>query len=143
MKKALEWFEMLPEPYRTRAIENWGKSDFEHKNASFLDLGEAIDTFTWRESPQGEEHWNDIDNRALSGEFDKPKPNEFDKPQPSLHGWIPVGERLPEKAHADERGDVLVLDSNGLKSICTPKWVKINADMVKFWQPLPKLPDNL
>ena len=61
----------------------------------------------------------------------------------NLHGWIPVSERLPTKDDADENGDVLVLDHNNVKSICTPKWVKINSEWLRFWQPLPKLPEKL
>ena len=132
-KTPLEWYQHLPEPYRMEAVENWLGCEDLFKGHPVESLCEAIAIFIWDEIPQPLSYWSDIYARSYFG--------EFDKVPPKLHGWIPVGERLPEESDGDENGDVMVLDKNKLKSICKPKWVKINIDLIQFWQPLPKLPE--
>lgn len=69
MKTALQWFQDLPEPIRSEAAVEWEKSGKKHKHDLVSNLIEALDTFTWSRAPQGWDYWNNIDNRALSGEF--------------------------------------------------------------------------
>jgi hypothetical protein len=129
-KTAKEWFEQLPEPYRTQALENCTAKGEEDS------LSEAIfGGFIWSLTPQGYGYWSDIKLRAIRGEFDKPIPN--------LHNWIPVGERLPTNEDADENGDVLVLGIDNIKRVYFYDAVRIQKDNIKFWQPLPKLPEKL
>jgi len=126
MKTAKEWFEQLPEPIRTQAKENSS-----YLNDIYSNLAECLQmNFGWSSTIQGHTYWSKIRNRAQSGEFNQPTPN--------IHGWIPVGERLPTEDDGDENSDVMVLDRNGLKSIARYYWVKIN---ITHWQPLPKLPE--
>jgi hypothetical protein len=129
-KTAKEWFEQLPEPYRTQALENC-TSDYED-----ISLSEAIfGGFVWQLTPQGNEYWLGIRNRAKQGEFDMPQPN--------LNGWIPVSERLPTKEDADEFENVLILRENARKSITKFDMVRFCDKETTMWQPLPKLPENL
>jgi hypothetical protein len=131
-KTAKEWFEQLPEPYRTQALENC-TSDYED-----ISLSEAIfGGFVWQLTPQGNEYWLGIRNRAKQGEFDMPQPN--------LHGWIPVSERLPE-----EVSENYLVVKNGIVDISLFRgdWNKFHCDLQDFqevthWQPLPKLPEKL
>jgi hypothetical protein len=128
-KSAKEWFAHLPEPIRSQAVANSN-----NLNMDYSTLAECLfKNFIWIDTPQGDDYWCETHNRADAGEFDQAEPNQ--------HGWISVSDRLPTAEDGDERGDVLVLDKNGLKSIGSPKWVKINKDWIQFWQPLPKLPE--
>jgi hypothetical protein len=140
-KTAKEWFEQLPEPYRTQAIENWEKSKISDKENPVISLNWALDTFIWKKTIQGGDYWQVIWDRAFKGEFDTPQPN--------LNGWIPVSERLPTKEDADEFGKVLVLRDviesqiNNCKSITDWNLVKHCDKETTMWQPLPKLPEKL
>lgn len=113
-------------------MTNWERHGFVHEKQKLHNsLNSAIDSFQWGITPQGGNYWAEISSRAERGEFDQPDPN--------LHGWIPVTDRLPTADDADENGEVLVLDKNGLKSIGSPKWVKTMRSFIKSWQQLPKL----
>jgi hypothetical protein len=61
----------------------------------------------------------------------------------NLNGWIPVCERLPTAEDADENGDVLVLGIDNIKRVYFYDAVRIQKENIKFWQSLPKLPENL
>lgn len=63
------WLETLPEPYRSQAIENCKWLEDECK-FQFMAIR---DSFTWKESPQGYEHWLSVCDRSLAGHF----PYEF------------------------------------------------------------------
>jgi hypothetical protein len=68
-KTALEWFNQLPEPYRTQAIENSTRPD-----AVYQSLARAlIRNFNWASTPQKKFYWHDIYERAELGEFDTPQ----------------------------------------------------------------------
>ncbi len=70
MKPILTWFEDLPEPYRSQAIENYN-SEYLGKSACD-NLHQALYWgFNWSGTEQGGWYWCDIRDRALSGEFDK------------------------------------------------------------------------
>lgn len=69
MKPILTWYEDLPEPIRSQAIENYDGTDIHQRSiAGAIFMGMA-----WLTTPQGAEYWADIYNRANSGEFDKQK----------------------------------------------------------------------
>jgi hypothetical protein len=128
MKTAKEWFQMLPEPYRTQALENSNGLERQYESlptALFVN-------FTWIDTPQKGEYWNDIHERSIDGKFDI-----------NLHGWIPVSERLPEEIDADENGEILILKKGNIKKIVI--WFAINPckPEVTHWQPLPKLPETI
>lgn len=67
-KTIKEWFETLPEPIRSQALEN-------AKWALFMvckDLETAIyEGFSWNRTPkdQGYDYWESITTRVSSGEF--------------------------------------------------------------------------
>jgi len=122
-KTAKEWFEQLPEPIRTQAIEAWEKSNWNTKNYLCESLVDALNNWEW------DDYWGDVFNRFVKGEFDTP----------NLHGWIPVSERLPTVRDADESYNIMVLTSEGEKAITS--WVIINPNSITHWQPLPKLPE--
>lgn len=134
MKTAKEWFEQLPEPIRTQAINNLdadsSKKEFEQFHVA---VGHA---FNWELTEQGTDYWNNIFNRAYMGEF-----------TPNLNGWILVGERLPTADDGDEFGNVLILRETTSCQIETCKSI-IKWNMLRhsdpdttFWQPMPKLPE--
>lgn len=63
----LEFFEQLREPERSEAIDNFdeGYSGIVPKSESeSLQLG-----FNWRESPQEEDYWDEIDDRLFDGSY--------------------------------------------------------------------------
>jgi hypothetical protein len=68
MKKTiLEWYEQLPEPIRSQAIEN-----FNGMIGYVSDVADAtISGFTWNDTPQGWHYWSDIHAKAQR-EFDAP-----------------------------------------------------------------------
>jgi hypothetical protein len=66
-KTALEWFNQLPEPYRTQAIENSTRTDAVYQSLA----GALMRNFTWESTPQN--YWHDIYERAELGEFDTPQ----------------------------------------------------------------------
>lgn len=144
-KTAKEWFEQLPEPIRTQAVENWEKSNWSNKNDLFDSLADALNIWEW------DKYWRNIVDRAERGEFDQPNPN--------LHGWIPVSERLPTageqvivigKKDTDltDTGEIIEqsvglvdfesIDRSQCSDICYYDMWYTN---IKFWQPSPKLPE--
>ena len=69
MKKTiLEWYEQLPEPIRSQAIEN-----YDGTKRLVGCYSEAIGSgIYWGDTPQGYAYWDDICERAEKGEFDTP-----------------------------------------------------------------------
>lgn len=69
MKKTiLEWYEHLPEPIRSQAIENYdGTESMPDSIDSAINEG-----FFWDLTREGCNYWENIYNRALNGEFDTP-----------------------------------------------------------------------
>lgn len=74
MKTVRQWAEHLPEPIRTQFLEN-----VVEQNGEFCleiirhDLaGCIIIDFTWSETPQGFDYWDNIHEQAESGRFDIP-----------------------------------------------------------------------
>jgi len=70
MKPILEWYEQLPEPYRSQAIANY---DGKRKEANSLERA-IVHGFVWSHTPkhQGKNYWLDISDKAKRGEFTKP-----------------------------------------------------------------------
>lgn len=73
MKPILDWYDQLPEPIRSQAIENYDEegaiSPVDGLNrASF---SAAIHGgFSWYKTPEGHEYWANIFYKAIKGEFD-------------------------------------------------------------------------
>lgn len=63
---------MLPEPYRSKAIDERRKANAQWKsNKTAEDLANAIsDGFFWKKTQEGDEYWLGIFHRAIAGEFD-------------------------------------------------------------------------
>lgn len=57
MKMISKWFEELPEPYKTQALENWDRIEQPDTNCPHMSnaLGMA---FFWDETPQDHEYWH-------------------------------------------------------------------------------------
>lgn len=57
----IEWAEMLPEPYRSQAIEylqKYGKGD---EKMEGVDIGHAVDgLFIWNHTAQGHDYWSKL-----------------------------------------------------------------------------------
>ena len=71
MKTILEWYEELPEPIRSQAIANYDPS-YRNMSEEVKSLSEAfIDGFSWGRSNEGFTYWNDIDDKAENGDYDK------------------------------------------------------------------------
>lgn len=68
MKPILEWYEQLPEPIRSQAIENYD-SYFKYAKSLYESI---VFGFKCSKTEQGRDYWIDIRNRAKKGEFDDP-----------------------------------------------------------------------
>lgn len=64
MKTALEWFNELPEPYRTQAIENTKEAMIDLKDKKIS--GALRGAFIWELSPQGHDYWQELYETLLS-----------------------------------------------------------------------------
>ena len=89
-KTAIEWYQDLPEPYRTEAIENFKDDDLRFCNCDlkteFSNLKAAlIIGFEWTESPQGLDYWDKVYNTML---LDK-APSEWTKFDADDEGTFP------------------------------------------------------
>ena len=74
-KTIKEWLSELPEPYRTKAIENCKASERVRPSS----LKEALcGAFSWLDTPQGYDYWAEVYKRAEAGEFDR-KPTTMKK----------------------------------------------------------------
>jgi hypothetical protein len=71
-KKILEWYKMLPSPYREQAIENASEKDsIDFEQPSLYDA--LLVGFGWLHTKylgQGLEYWNEVADCALKGNFD-------------------------------------------------------------------------
>ena len=73
MKPILEWYQDLPEPIRSQAIENYDPEFAKRVNGITPSQSGAISSgFIWAETVHGNDYWLDICNRAAMGEFDDP-----------------------------------------------------------------------
>lgn len=75
MKPILTWYDQLPEPIRSQAIENYDAdyANYHNKSEETDSDHEAIASgFYWGLTKQGYRYWNDIHDRAAKGEFDIP-----------------------------------------------------------------------
>lgn len=69
MKTYVEWFNELPEPYRTQALENVRSGVCAHssrysESEMFVSMAQAItSTMHWSATPQGHEYWNELYDR--------------------------------------------------------------------------------
>lgn len=64
-RRLIEWFNMLPEPIRTQALNNhyefWHINSNEHLNFKKSSLKIALSvSFPFKTSPEGYEYWNFI-----------------------------------------------------------------------------------
>ena len=57
-KTLQQWFEEIPEPYRTQAIANIPDK---RKTQTYHSLADAVVMgFLWVDSPQGDEYWDEF-----------------------------------------------------------------------------------
>lgn len=62
MKTYIEWFSLLPSPYKEKAIKNsiqgdWIDPDKEQSESMENALAKG---FCWTTSPEGEDYWNEL-----------------------------------------------------------------------------------
>jgi len=58
MKTIREWFEMLPEPYRTKALANTAP---DNRTEDYPSLISALDNaFVWDETQEGGDYWHEL-----------------------------------------------------------------------------------
>lgn len=70
-KPILEWYEELPEPYRSQAMENYDGIYLYARSV----YNAILFGFTWADTIQYHRdvnYWSDLADRASSGEFDDP-----------------------------------------------------------------------
>jgi hypothetical protein len=110
--------EMLPEPYRTQAIENaerlgelkpWDTCEIENRIARAIGCA-----FVWGSSPQGGSYWVAVYDRAQLGEFD-PKPKEV---------------RIPFSIDRYDSGDFIRYETRDGR---VPEHVYVMKDRDKKW----------
>lgn len=68
-KTVREWGEeLLPEPYKSQFMDNLDIPEcYATPDRHVSSLYDAIDNFTWRNSPQGHDYWLDIANKIEYG----------------------------------------------------------------------------
>ena len=76
MEKTIEqWFQELPEPYRTQTLENCEKQstiDWNAADATCDKLSDAVALgFLWQDTPEGEEYWQEVYDTIAANEFDE------------------------------------------------------------------------
>lgn len=72
LKLPNEWFEYLPEPYRTQALANYNndkRSDYEVGFNHCLFTG-----FTWAQTDEGHQYWRNAHDRLRAGIIQKVEP---------------------------------------------------------------------
>lgn len=58
-KKISEWLEELPEPHRTKALDNFMRGGVEDLEEISL-LQTLLGAFMWSSSPEGLDYWADV-----------------------------------------------------------------------------------
>jgi len=62
-KTIAEWFEELPEPYKTKALDNVMSQNSVTLVSSDTSLSDAlVGAFDWSITPEGFYFWNELDN---------------------------------------------------------------------------------
>jgi hypothetical protein len=69
MKTNLEWYKLLPDPYRMQAINNAERDDVLGMKISSLPA--SLFAFPWETTPEGHAYWQQVFDKAKAGEFDK------------------------------------------------------------------------
>lgn len=72
---AYRWFDLLPEPYNEKAKTNI-ITIYASENKRCNNLLEALMSFPWGISPEGENYWKDVYDKVKNGEFVK-RPSVF------------------------------------------------------------------
>ncbi len=72
MKPILEWYEELPEPIRSQAIANHDPSFYGDADEAPSRSDAISEGFSWKQSPQGHNHWEAVHDKAEAGHYDKP-----------------------------------------------------------------------
>lgn len=67
MKKNIQWYMQLPDPYRLQAIINAERLDV--LGVKISSLPAALVAFPWDTTPQGREYWQGVFDKARAGEF--------------------------------------------------------------------------
>lgn len=68
---------MLPEPYRTQALDNYAAIATPHaKTKLALHFADALDyAFSWASTDQGHGYWSDLFDRLLAGDIQAEEPS--------------------------------------------------------------------
>lgn len=64
MKTVRQWFEELPEPYRTQALANTEEEMLDIDDDSVA--GSLLGAFRWDSSLEGHEYWQDISDTLFN-----------------------------------------------------------------------------
>ena len=71
-KTIREWFDELPEPQRSQAIENCDVEDLDLLVDSLLNA--CLGAFNWKKSPQGHGYWDSIYEELIAKELNQSQP---------------------------------------------------------------------
>ena len=87
-KTILEWYELLPEPIRSQAIDNYDEIEIISTS-----LHAAIeDGFSWTFSNEKWDYWNEIREKAFCGDYaTKPTTETIYKHSSGALVWFPDG----------------------------------------------------
>lgn len=86
-----EWFNTLPEPYRSQALANHDMSYIDYPEDGRADsLDEAIFLgFDWSETTEGRRYWTKAWHSATNTEINEPK-TALDKQEGGSHYQLPI-----------------------------------------------------
>ena len=74
-KTVKEWFETLPQPIRSKALNNLDPESADERTKTLYDA--LVVGFTWSRTPEGNTHWSKIAVRLYEGQ-QVPTEDEFD-----------------------------------------------------------------
>lgn len=70
-KTIKEWYETLPEPYKSQALKNCFKNRLTNTRSSLA--GAIMEGLSWSSTPEGGEYWKSLYHKAEKGTIEAPK----------------------------------------------------------------------